>query len=193
MIVLRRLCVLILNLSSNEDLHKCIFILNFGICRNKNVVFYWTENSPDERNNFNSQLSENSNENNLCKRKVYFNNSNPEKKKKILSRVIVSNVEKFPCRFNILYNETRKNDEDVNIQVSNFDFYDFKIFLEFLNIFYLPLEKLSIKNFFVLLNVFEYLDIKIDNNFHKIMDILLLNVYRYLKTEKKHMKMKFQN
>ncbi|TBU12179.1 hypothetical protein CWI38_0865p0030 [Hamiltosporidium tvaerminnensis] len=164
--------------SSNSCKQVCgdkdIFILDKSenkldsLNRNKNVVFYWTENSPDERNNFNSQLSENSNENNLCKRKVYFNNSNPEKKKKILSRVIVSNVEKFPCRFNILYNETRKNDEDVNIQVSNFDFYDFKIFLEFLNIFYLPLEKLSITNFFVLLHVFEYLDIKIDNNFIKL-------------------------
>ncbi|TBU00296.1 hypothetical protein CWI37_1051p0010, partial [Hamiltosporidium tvaerminnensis] len=78
-----------------------------------------------------------------------------------------------------------------NIEISNYDYNEFKIFSDFLNDFYISKKNLSIKQFCTFISIFEYLETIIDENFYKIIDLLIWKVYNYLETDRRAFKVDF--
>ncbi|TBU13056.1 hypothetical protein CWI38_0544p0020 [Hamiltosporidium tvaerminnensis] len=192
MIIFLRLIFFIISCKFKNDLQIYLLLLNFGISRNKDVVFYWKETFSDESNTFNLKqefvVSTHS--------KTVDNKNNSLKRKNSFCKIVVSNIEKFPCKFNLLFRKSNNEvnsgiNKEINIEISNYDYNEFKILSDFLNDFYISKKNLSIKQFCPFISIFEYLETIIDENFYKIIDLLIWKVYNYLETDKRAFKVDF--
>ncbi|TBU13517.1 hypothetical protein CWI38_0407p0050 [Hamiltosporidium tvaerminnensis] len=204
MIIFLRLIFFIISCKFKIDLQIYLLLLNFSISRNKDVVFYWKETFSDESNTFNLKqeffVSTHSkkveNKNNFSKRKIHSGGTDIKNKKKITSKIVVSNIEKFPCKFNLLFRKSNNEvnpgiNNEINIEISSYDYNEFKILSDFLNDFYISKKNLSIKQFCTFISIFEYLETIIDENFYKIIDLLIRKVYNYLETDRRAFKVDF--
>ncbi|TBU07546.1 hypothetical protein CWI39_0303p0020 [Hamiltosporidium magnivora] len=171
MIIFLRLIFFIISCKFKIDLQIYLLLLNFNISRNKDLKI--------------KTISRNE--------KIHSGGTDIKNKKKITSKIVVSNIEKFPCKFNLLFRKSNNEvnsgiNKEINIEISNYDYNEFKILSDFLNDFYISKKNLSIKQFFIFISIFEYLETIIDENFYKIIDLLIWKVYNYLEKDRKAFK-----
>ncbi|TBU06966.1 hypothetical protein CWI36_0350p0010 [Hamiltosporidium magnivora] len=120
-----------------------------------------------------------------AKRKKEFKDMRNLKRIRHSDEVVFRNIENYKLKFNILSSYCFDSENKILIDVYKFDFTDFIIFKNLMDSLYLPFKKFTLHDFFLILNIFEYLGFEDNNQFEEIIYCLICNLLPALECHKK--------
>ncbi|TBU20156.1 hypothetical protein CWI38_0123p0070 [Hamiltosporidium tvaerminnensis] len=192
MIILSSIYYFLINCKFCRNQTDCLILFCFGVLNTKFIEFYWIENdeyisediaSKNEIRMVSDDLKAEDNDMKGIKRKTTIENPKTFKRRKLTRNIIVSTVEYFLSIFKKLIIENNDEHYTLKIEVKDFTYEDFNIFLSYYKTFYFPFSNFYLCNFILFLNIFEYLDISIDENFYKIVDLFLFQLCDLVKNK----------
>ncbi|TBU06600.1 hypothetical protein CWI36_0415p0030 [Hamiltosporidium magnivora] len=110
------------------------------------------------------------------------------RKNEEVKEIVLKNIEKNKLQFNKISKINLYTDNTKILNVWEYSYNDFLIFINFMESFFLPVEKFFLRDFFQIISIFEYLEIELNWHLEKIIFILIYKLFSVLECDRKELK-----